>query len=553
MAGLDGVSAAPGTARMTKEERKVIIASSVGTICEWYDFFLYGSLAAIIGTKFFGAFDETTRNIFALLVFALGFLVRPFGALLFGLFGDLVGRKYTFLATVTVMGVSTLIVGLLPTSDQIGIAAPIALITLRILQGLAVSGEFGGAVIYIAEYAPPSRRGYYTGWIPAFITVSVLFSLAVILLTQSVMTDSQFKDWGWRVPFIASLLPFGLSLWTRLKLKESPVFSRMKAEGRQSRAPIREAFGQWKNLRLALIALFAINVAVPALGYTGTFYTLIFMTSTLKVDTYTGNLLFSTAIVLGAPLCVFASWLSDRIGRKLPMLCGCLLGAIAYFPAFHLLTELVNPALYRAQQSALVTVMADPSTCAFQLNLTGTAKYTSPCDVAKSTLARASVAYTNSPLPPETQTTVKVGDDVVPVGPTFARDLAERLAAAGYPAAGNPGIIRMTSIGDMFQTRALKVIALLFLLVVISQIVQGPASAAIVELFPANIRYTAMSLPYQLGSGWIGGLLPATMFAMNAASGSIYFGLWYPIAFVTLAFFVNLLFLPETRGKDITA
>lgn len=538
---------------MTRDERRVIIASSVGTIFEWYDFFLYGALATIIGAKFFSPFDESTRNIFALLTFALGFLVRPFGALVFGRFGDLFGRKYIFLTTIAIMGASTLIVGLLPTSDQIGIAAPIILVALRILQGLAISGEFGGAAIYVAEHAPPGRRGFYTGWIPACIAFSLLLSLAVILLTQSVLDETQFRQWGWRIPFLASALLLVLSLWIRLRLKESPAFLKMKAEGRQSRAPVREALGRWRNIRLALIALFGMSTATAVLGYTGTFYTLVFLTSTLKVDGYSANLLFATAMILGAAGCVFFAWLSDHIGRKPIILAGCAIAVVAYFGLFHELAELVNPALYHAQRAVPVSVNADPATCSFQFNPAGTAKFTSPCDVAKATLARASVAYANVRLPAGAPTTVTIGQDTVAAGPSFAADLAARVKAAGYPAADDPAILRLSSAADLLQGRSLQVIGLLLVLVLLAQMAQGPAAAGIVELFPTNIRYTAMSLPYQIGTGWIGGLLPATMFAMNAESGNMFFGLWYPIAFAASTFVVGLFFLPETSDRDIAS
>ncbi|MGY3563975.1 MFS family permease [Bradyrhizobium sp. USDA 4463] len=551
MSTLENLSSRVQVVPMTRDERWVIIASSVGTIFEWYDFFLYGSLATIIGAKFFSPFDESTRNIFALLTFALGFLVRPFGALVFGRFGDLFGRKYIFLTTIAIMGASTLVVGLLPTSDQIGIAAPIILVALRILQGLAISGEFGGAAIYVAEHAPPGRRGFYTGWIPACIAFSLLLSLAVILLTQSVLDEAQFKQWGWRIPFLASALLLVLSLWIRLQLKESPAFLKMKAEGRQSRAPVREALGRWRNIRLALIALFGMSTATAVLGYTGTFYTLVFLTSTLKVDGYSANLLFATAMILGAAGCVFFAWLSDHIGRKPIILAGCAIAVVAYFGLFHTLAELVNPALYHAQRAILVSVNADPSTCSFQFNPAGTAKFTSPCDVAKATLARASVAYTNVRLPAGAPTTVTIGQETLTAGPSFAGDLAARVRAAGYPTADDPAILRLSSAADLLHGRSLQVIGLLLVLVLLAQMAQGPAAAVIVELFPTNIRYTAMSLPYQIGTGWIGGLLPATMFAMNAESGNMFFGLWYPIVFAASTFVVGLFFLPETSDRDI--
>lgn len=548
---IEAVAPRAQVAPMTREERRVIVASSVGTIFEWYDFFLYGALATTIGAKFFSPFDEATRNIFALLTFALGFLVRPFGALVFGRFGDLIGRKYIFLTTIAIMGSSTLIVGLLPTSDQIGIAAPIILVSLRILQGLAISGEFGGAAIYVAEHAPPGRRGFYTGWIPASIAFSLLLSLAVILLTQSVLDDAQFKAWGWRVPFLASLLLLLLSLWIRLRLHESPAFLRMKAEGRQSKAPVREALGRWKNIRLALIALFGMTTATAVLGYTGTFYTLVFLTSTLKVDSYSANLLFATAMILGSAGCVFFAWLSDHVGRKPIILAGCLIAAVSYFTIFDAITRKVNPALHHAQATIAVEVQADPGTCSFQFNPAGTARFTSACDLAKATLSRASVSYRNVTQPAGTPTAVTIGGATIAAGPQFVERISERIKEAGYPVAGDQQTLRLSGLSDLVTPRALQVVGLLLVLVLLAQMAQGPAAAGIVELFPTHIRYTAISLPYQIGTGWIGGLLPATMFAMNAESGSMYFGLWYPVAFAVSTFVVALLFLPETSHTDI--
>lgn len=534
-------------------DRKVIVASCVGTIFEWYDFFLYGALAATIGAKFFGQFDETTRNVFALLTFALGFLVRPLGALVFGRFGDLIGRKNIFLITMIIMGASTFAVGLLPTSAEIGLAAPIGLLVLRILQGLAISGEFGGAVIYVAEHAPHDRRGFYAAWIPACIGLSLLLALLAVLLTQSLLGEAAFAAWGWRVPFLLSALLLGVSVWIRLRLNESPAFLRMKAEGKRSKAPISEAFGRWSNARLALIALFGMTAGVAATGYAGTFYTLVFMTSALKVDPFTANLLFTVAMLLGACSCVFFGWLSDRIGRKPIMMAGCLLAAIGYGTIFPTLAVLANPSLMKAQQSVPVTVRADPATCSFQFNPAGTAKFTSDCDIAKAALARAAVAYRNEAQPPGTVTSVVVGERTVTAGPSLARDLAQAVAAAGYPAAGNAETIRLNSVGDLLSGRPLALIGLLLLLVMFAQMVQGPAASALVELFPTRIRYTSMSLPYQIGTGWIGGLLPATMLAMNAEAGSMFFGLWYPIVVAGVTFVVGLLFLPETRNRDIAS
>lgn len=537
---------------MSKADRKVIVASCVGTIFEWYDFFLYGALAAVIGAKFFGQFDESTRNIFALLTFALGFLVRPLGALVFGRFGDLIGRKNIFLITMLIMGASTFAVGLLPTSAEIGLAAPVGLLILRILQGLAISGEFGGAVIYVSEHAPPGRRGFYAGWIPACIGLSLLLALLVVLMTQAIVGDAAFSAWGWRVPFLLSALLMLLSVWIRLRLNESPAFLKMKAEGRHSKAPIAEAFGRWRNARVALIALFGLTAGVAATGYAGTFYALVFMTSALKIDVFTANLTFAVAMLLGACSCVFFAWLSDKIGRKPIILSGCLLAALTYITIFHALAEVANPALVNAQQSVPVVVKADPATCSFQFNPAGTAKFTSPCDVAKSILARGAVAYRNEALPPGSPTNVVVGDRTVAAGPDLAKELGQAITAAGYPAAGNAQTLRLNGVSDLFAARPLTLVGLLLLLVMFAQMTQGPAAAALVELFPTRIRYTSMSLPYQIGTGWIGGLLPATMFAMNAEAGSMFFGLWYPVVVAGVTFVVGLLFLPETKDRDIS-
>lgn len=555
MANINAALAADETSfrPITGADRKVIVASCVGTIFEWYDFFLYGALAAIIGAKFFGQFDETTRNIFALLTFALGFLVRPLGALVFGRFGDLIGRKNIFLATLIIMGAATFAVGLLPTSAQIGIAAPICLVVLRIVQGLAISGEFGGAIIYVAEHAPAGRRGFYTGWIPACIVLSLLLSLLVVLLTRLALGETTFNDWGWRVPFLVSALLLVVSVWIRLRLHESPAFLKMKSQGRQSKAPIAEAFGRWKNTRVALIALFGMTSGVAATGYAGTFYVLVFMTSALKIDGYTANLVFTVAMLIGAASCVFFAWLSDRIGRKPLILAGCLLAALGYFTIFQTLAQIANPALAAAQRTVAAVVRADPTTCAFQFNPVGTAKFTSPCDVAKATLARAAVAYRNEAVAPETPTSVVIGDRTILAGPDLVKDLTQAIAAAGYPSTGNPDTLKLTAIADLFAPRPLALVGLLVLLVMFGQMVQGPAAAALVELFPTRLRYTSMSLPYQIGTGWVGGLLPATMFAMNAEAGNMFYGLWYPIVVAGITFTVALLFLPETRGTDIAA
>ncbi|WP_428484666.1 MFS transporter [Rhodopila sp.] len=545
---------APAARPMTRDEKKVIFASSLGTLFEWYDFFLYGSLAMIIGAKFFGQFDENTRNIFALLAFAAGFLVRPFGALVFGRVGDMVGRKYTFLVTILIMGSSTFIVGLLPTSDQIGLSAAVILIGLRMLQGLAVGGEYGGAATYVAEHAPRGRRGFYTSWIQTTGTMGLFLSLLVILLTQSVMSAADFRAWGWRVPFLLSIILLGVSVWIRLRLSESPAFLAMKAEGTRSKAPLTEAFFQWKNAKWAILALFGLVAGQAVVWYAGQFYALFFLTSVLKVDGFTGNLLVAWSLALGTGGFILFGWLSDKIGRKPIILGGCIIAALTYFPVFKYMADTANPALSRAHEMVKVVVLADPADCSFQFNPVGTAKFTSSCDVAKGALARASVVYSQQDAPPGTAATVRIGDKLVAVrGATFAKDLADTLTAVGYPAASNSSVVKMAHPWDIFRPQPLTLVLILTFLMVLVTMVYGPIAAALVELFPTRIRYTSMSLPYHIGNGWFGGLLPATMFAMNAQNGSIYFGLWYPIVIAAATAVIGLLFIPETRNRDIFA
>jgi len=551
---------------MTAEERKVIFASSLGTVFEWYDFFLYGSLAGVIGAKFFSQFDPNTRNIFALLAFAAGFLVRPFGALVFGRLGDLVGRKYTFLVTILIMGGSTFIVGLLPTSDTIGITAAIILIMLRLLQGLALGGEYGGAATYVAEHAPQGRRGFYTSWIQTTATLGLFMSLLVILSTRSIIGEAAFADWGWRVPFLVSILLLLVSVWIRLQLNESPAFQAMKEEGTLSKAPLTEAFGQWKNAKVAILALVGLTMGQAVVWYTGQFYALFFIQSILKVDGYTANLLIAWSLLLGTGGFVFFGWLSDKIGRKPIILAGCALAALTYFPIFAKLTQEANPALYTAQQTIPVTVVADPADCHFQFNPTGTLVFTSSCDIAKQVLSGLSVPYKQQDAPAGTVASIKAGAasvasfDAVKAGAgaaaartALARDTNAALSAAGYPAAANPSVVKMTSAFDVFRPQTATIVGLLTVLMVYVTMVYGPIAAALVELFPSRIRYTAMSLPYHIGNGWFGGLLPATTFAMIAATGDIFYGLWYPIVFATITLVVGALFVPETKDRDIFA
>ncbi|MDB5376059.1 MAG: putative metabolite transport protein [Rubritepida sp.] len=551
---------------MTAGERKVIFASSLGTVFEWYDFYLYGSLAVLIGAKFFSQFDPNTRNIFALLAFAAGFLVRPFGALVFGRLGDLVGRKYTFLVTIVIMGTSTFIVGILPTSDQIGISAAVILIALRLLQGLALGGEYGGAATYVAEHAPQGRRGFYTSWIQTTATLGLFLSLLVILFTRTIMGEAAFADWGWRIPFLLSIVLLGISVWIRLQLQESPAFQKMKAEGTGSKAPLSEAFGQWKNAKIALIALFGLTMGQGVVWYTGQFYALFFIQSILKVDGYTANLLIAWSLILGTGGFVLFGWLSDKIGRKPIILLGCALAALTYFPLFKLLTKEANPALYAAQQSIPVRVVAAPGDCHFQFNPTGTVTFTTSCDIAKAALANLSIPYTQEAGPPGHVATVHVGNSVVnsfdvtqagagtaAARATFTRELGAALTAAGFPPAANPSVVKMAHPFDIFREQTAVIIGILFILVVYVTMVYGPIAAALVELFPTRIRYTGMSLPYHIGNGWFGGLLPATTFALIAATGDIYFGLWYPIIFAVATVIIGLIFVPETKDRDLFA
>ncbi|WP_198376066.1 MFS transporter [Neoroseomonas rubea] len=540
---------------MTKEERKVIIASSLGTVFEWYDFYLYGSLAAVIGANFFSQFPETTRNIFALLAFAAGFLVRPFGALVFGRLGDMVGRKYTFLITILIMGASTFVVGILPTSDTIGLVAPITLIVLRLLQGLALGGEYGGAATYVAEHAPHGRRGFYTSFIQITATAGLFMSLLVILFTQLAVGPDNFRAWGWRVPFLLSIFLLAISVWIRLQMEESPAFQKMKAEGTHSKAPIAEAFFQWKNAKIALFALLGLVAGQAVVWYTGQFYALFFLGQVLKVDSFTTNMLIAWSLVLGSGGFVLFGWLSDKIGRKPIILGGCLIAALTYFPLFKLLSAEANPDLHRAHQTIQVQVVADPASCSFQFNPTGTARFTQPCDIAKAALARASVNYSVQQAPAGTIAGVQIqGGAIIPAdSPNFARDLGAALTTAGYPAASNPSVVKMSNPFDIFGEQQLVLIGILTLLVIYVTMVYGPIAAALVELFPTRIRYTSMSLPYHIGNGWFGGLLPATSFAMIAQTGDVYFGLWYPIVIALMTVVIGIFFVPETKDRDIYA
>jgi len=536
--------------------RLVIAGASVGTVFEWYDFYLYGSLASFITQQFFSGVNETTGYIFALAAFAAGFAVRPFGALVFGRMGDLWGRKNTFLVTMLLMGLSTFVVGVIPGYAQIGVAAPIALVVMRLIQGLALGGEYGGAATYVAEHSPPGKRGLYTSWIQTTATVGLFLSLVVILITRHLMGEEAFKAWGWRIPFLVSLVLLGVSLWIRLKLGESPVFQRMIAEGKGAKRPLAEAFGNWSNLKLVLLALAGLTAGQAVVWYTGQFYALFFLEKMLKVDGALTNALVAVALLLGTPFFVLFGWLSDKIGRKPIILAGCLLAAVTYFPVFKALTAAANPELAAASARAPVTLVADPAGCALQFDPIGKQTFTSSCDIAKSYLATAGVSYENQRAPAGSTAAVRVGETLVPVfdgrglpKPVFAGNKAAwqaqigaALKAAGYPAKADPAKVHKPA-----------VVGLLFVLVLYVTMVYGPIAAALVEMFPARIRYTSMSLPYHVGNGWFGGFLPATAFAMVAATGNIYYGLWYPVAVALAGFVIGLLFVKEMRGADIEA
>jgi MFS family permease len=539
----------------TGSEKKVILASSLGTVFEWYDFYLYGLLATVISAQFFSGVNETTGFIFALGAFAAGFAVRPFGALVFGRLGDLVGRKYTFLVTMGLMGFATFTVGILPNYASIGVAAPIMLVLLRLLQGLALGGEYGGAATYVAEHAPNHKRGLYTSFIQTTATLGLFAALLVVIGTRTMIGEDAFKDWGWRVPFLISVLLLGVSLWIRMQLQESPVFQKMKEEGTSSKAPISEAFGNWKNGRFVLIALLGAVAGQAVVWYTGQFYALFFLEKMLMVDGATTNILIAIALAIGTPFFVFFGWLSDKIGRKPIILAGCALAALTYFPAFHALTEAANPALAKAQATAPVSVVVNDNECSVQFDPVGRSKFDSKsCDIAKSFLAKGGISYSKVEAPAGTVAEIRIGNTVLTAPDPakvkgderkaaiakFQDEARAALAKAGYPAKANP---------DEINTPV--VIAILTYLVLLVTAVYGPIAALLVELFPTRIRYTAMSLPYHIGNGWFGGFLPTTAFAMVAATGDIYYGLWYPIIVAGATVVIGLLFLPETFRRNI--
>ena len=536
--------------------RTVVAASATGTAFEWYDFFVFGALATVIARHFFADAGETVAYILALLTFGLGFVVRPLGALVFGWFGDRTGRKTTFLVTITLMGVATVAIGLLPDYDQIGIAAPILLLVMRMLQGFALGGEYGGAVVYVAEHAPAMKRGLMTGWIQTTAALGLIGALSVILMTRAIVGTEAFDEWGWRIPFLLSALLLGVSLWIRLKLNESPAYRRMEADGGERRAPFKEAFGTWRNGRFVLIALFGIMIAQGAVWYCGYFYARFFMERVLRVDTNTIDLVMLAVTAVSAFLYVFFGWISDRIGRKPVMLFGMILALIAIFPGFQALTRAANPALAEAQASSPIVVMADPATCALQFDPIGKTAFASSCDIAKSVLSNAGISYSNVEAAPGSVAVVRIGSVEIASVEGEGMDLAALKAArtgvetrlkaalveAGYPAKADPERINLP-----------MVFGILMIFMVAATALYGPQAAALVELFPTRVRYTAMSLPYHVGTGWVGGMLPAASFALVAWSGNIYFGLWYTLAFTAVAVVVALIWLPETRGRDMDA
>lgn len=530
-------TAARDPSTSAREERKIIFASSLGTVFEWYDFFLYGALAAVISKQFFAGVNDTTAFIFALMAFAAGFLVRPFGALVFGRLGDMIGRKYTFLMTIVLMGVSTFAVGLLPNYASIGIAAPIILVCLRMLQGLALGGEYGGAATYVAEHAPQNKRGHHTGWIQSTATLGLLLSLLVVLGCRY-MTGDQFEVWGWRLPFLLSIVLLGISTWIRMSLHESPSFAKMKAEGKTSKSPIRESFGSWPNLKIVLTALFSINAGQAVTFYTAQFYVLFFLTQILKMDAALANTLMIISVVIGAPFFVFFGWLSDRIGRKPILMLGLLLATVLYFPLFKALSHYANPQIDAASTQSPITVMADPSTCTFQFDPVGKAKFDSPCDKVKTFLVKQGLPYSSEKVAAGTNVAISIGSTRIDGYDEAAMRAA--IAAAGYPAKA-----------DSSQVNQPMVVGIIVALILIATMTYGPLAAVMVELFPTRIRYTSMSLPYHIGNGWFGGFLPTVSFALVVYTGDIFYGLWYPVLVTGISLVVGTLCLKETKNVDL--
>ena len=527
---------------MTSEERKVIFASSLGTVLEWYDFYIYGTLGAFLAKYFFSNVPPNVGFIFALLAFAAGFAVRPFGALLFGRLGDTIGRKNTFLLCMTLMGLGTFFIGVLPSYASWGIMAPVVLIALRLIQGLALGGEYGGAAIYVAEHSPPNKRGYYTSWIQTTATMGLFLALLLILGIRTSIGEEAFSSWGWRIPFLVSALLLVVTIWMGMKLNEAPLFQKMLDEGKQSKRPLGEAFGEWGNLKIALAALFGATAGEAVVWYGGQFYALFFLTQTLKVPAVTAWILLVVSLAIGTPCFILFGWLSDKIGRKPIMLAGFALAVITYFPIFQGITHYANPKLEHALAAAPVVVTADPKQCSFQFKATGTEKFTTACDIIKSTLVNLSVNYENVAAPAGTKASVKIGDTQLNAETAnLPAAIATAVKNHGYPASADPNDINYP-----------MTVLLLAILVVYVTMVYGPIAAWLVELFPTRIRYSGLSLPYHIGNGWFGGFLPATVFAIVAATGNIYSGLWYPIVIAAMSFVVGLIFLPETKDRDIT-
>ena len=520
-----------------REERKIIFASSLGTVFEWYDFFLYGALATVLSKQFFAGVNDTTAFIFALMAFAAGFLVRPFGALVFGRLGDMIGRKYTFLMTIILMGLSTFAVGLLPTYTSIGIAAPIMLVLLRMLQGLALGGEYGGAATYVAEHAAPGKRGFNTSWIQSTATLGLLLSLLVVLSCRY-LTGDQFEVWGWRLPFLLSIVLLGISTWIRMSMHESPAFVKMKAEGKTSKSPIRESFGKWENLKIVLIALFGINAGQAVTFYTAQFYVLFFLTQMLKMDPAQANLLLIISVVIGAPFFIFFGWLSDRVGRKPILMLGLLLATVLYFPLFKALSHYANPQIDTASRQSPIVVMADPATCTFQFDPVGKARFDSPCDKVKTFLVKQGLPYTSQSAALGTEVQVSVGEQKINGFDEAAMRAA--ITEAGYPAKADPSSVNQP-----------MVVLMMVLLTLIATMTYGPLAAVMVELFPTRIRYTSMSLPYHIGNGWFGGFLPTVSFALVVYTGDIFYGLWYPVVITGVSLVVGMIFLKETKNVNI--
>ncbi len=556
------MATAAANTSMTATEKKVIFASSLGTVFEWYDFYLYGSLAAIIAKQFFSGLDPSAAYIFALLAFAAGFLVRPFGALVFGRLGDMIGRKYTFLVTIVIMGAATFIVGLLPNYATIGIAAPVILVALRMLQGLALGGEYGGAATYVAEHSPNGKRGAYTSWIQTTATLGLFLSLMVILGTRQAVGEAAFADWGWRVPFLLSILLLAISVWIRLSMNESPAFQKMKAEGKTSKAPLTESFGEWKNLKIVILALLGLTAGQAVVWYTGQFYALFFLQTIAKVDGVTANLLIAASLVIGTPFFIVFGTLSDKIGRKPIIMAGCLLGALSYFTVFPMLMEYSNPGLQKAQANSNVTVTADPATCSFQGSpIAREIDFVSSCDQAKRVLAQNYIPYKNVAAPAGTVASINIGTTTIPSLNTtlndkrngFSAESAKGIAEFKKTVLAAAKTAGLTAAADEKAMNKGMILAILVYLVILVTMVYGPIAAMLVEMFPTRIRYTSMSLPYHIGNGWFGGLLPPFAFAMVAATGDIYYGLWYPVIVATGTFIIGMIFVKETKDVDIYA